>query len=221
MQDQKSDSFKVLQEWFQINRIERTRKALERNGFRTLFVTDAKSAIKAIMDMIPAGATVGIGGSVTLHQIGFFEEIKSHRRELINPFGKDITLEQRDQLSRKIFSCDYFVCGTNAVTEEGHLFNIDNTGNRVAAMVFGPKKTIIVCGVNKIAKDMEEARKRVWGKAAPMNAKRLGRKTPCADTGVCTDCNSSDRICNISVELLKKPARSDILVLLVGEPLGL
>jgi hypothetical protein len=112
-----------------------------------------------------------------------------------------------------IFSCDYFLCSTNAITEEGHLYNVDATGNRVGAMFFGPGKTIIVCGINKIVRDMEEA-------AAPMNAKRLGRKTPCAQTGVCSDCNSPERICNIAVEILKKPSRTDVLVLLVGEPLG-
>lgn len=87
-------------------------------------------------------------------------------------------------------------------------------------MFFGPKKTIVVCGINKIVKDMEEARKRVWNLAAPMNAKRLARKTPCAETGACSDCNSPERICNISVEIVKKPSRSDMLILLVGEPLG-
>ncbi len=207
--------------WFQGKQVDRTRKALEGNGFESQFVPDGQSAVTAVMDMIPDGATVGIGGSTTLNQIGFFEAAKVRGMKLLNPFAQGITPEERNAVTRKIFSCDYFLCSTNAITEEGQLYNVDATGNRVAAMFFGPKKTIVVCGINKIVKDMDEARKRVWNLAAPMNAKRLGRKTPCTQTGVCSDCNSPERICNISVEIMKKPTRSDILVLLVGELLGL
>ena len=221
MEAQKDDPMRSLSQWFQTKQVERTRKALEGNGFESLFVPDAKSAVKAILDMIPDGATVGIGGSVTLTQIGFFKAVKGRGVDLINPFAKGVSLEERGELNRRIFSCDYFLCSTNAITEEGQLYNVDATGNRVAAMFFGPKKSIVVCGINKIVKDMEEARRRVWNFAAPTNANRLGRKTPCTKTGVCADCNSPERICNISVELLKKPTRSDILILIIGEPLGL
>jgi len=207
--------------WFQGKQVDRTRKALESNGFESQFVRDGQSAVTAITDMIPDGATVGIGGSTTLNQIGFFEAAKVRGMKLLNPFAQGITPEERNAVTRKIFSCDYFLCSTNAITEEGQLYNVDATGNRVAAMFFGPKKTVVVCGINKIVKDLEQARKRVWNLAAPMNAKRLGRKTPCTQTGVCSDCNSPERISNISVEIVKKPTRSDILVLLVGELLGL
>jgi hypothetical protein len=103
-------------------------KALERNRFESLFVPDAKSAAKAISDMIPDGANVGIGGYMTLNQIGFFEEIKGRHLNLINPFSKDVTPEERGDLTRKIFSCDDFLCSTNAITEEGQLYNVDATG---------------------------------------------------------------------------------------------
>jgi len=221
MKGQKDDPVKSAHQFFQTKQVERTRKALERNGFDSLFVPDAKSAMKAVLDIIPDGATVGIGGSATLTQIGFFEGIKGRHVNLINPFSKGITPEEAYELRRKIYLCDYFLCSTNAITEEGQLYNVDATGNRVGAMFFGPRKTIVVCGINKIVKDMEEARQRVWNMAAPTNAKRLGRKTPCTETGVCSDCNSPERICNISVEMVKKPIRTDISVLLVGEPLGI
>ena len=221
MKDQKEDTVGLAHQFFQTKQMERTAKALEKNGFESLFVPDAKAALQAILDMIPDGASVGIGGSMTLTQIGFFQGIKDREMNLINPLAKGVTPEERDQLTRKIFSCDYFLCSTNAITEEGQLYNVDATGNRVAAMFFGPKKTIVVCGVNKITKDMDEARRRVWNVAAPMNAKRLDRKTPCAETGVCSDCTSPERICNIGVEIVKKPTRSTILVILIGEPLGL
>jgi L-lactate utilization protein LutB len=220
MGGKKDDPMKSVH-WFQGKQVDRTRKALESNGFESQFVPDGQSAVTAVMDMIPGGATVGIGGSTTLNQIGFFEAAKARGMKLLNPFAQGITPEERNAVTRKIFSCDYFLCSTNAITEEGQLYNVDATGNRVAAMFFGPKKTVVVCGINKIVKDMNEARKRVWNLAAPMNAKRLGRKTPCTQTGVCSDCNSPERICNISVEIVKKPTRSDILVLLIGELLGL
>lgn len=215
------DLAKSLGEWFEGSRVELTVKALEKNGFKAAFVADANAAVKAISDMIPDGVTVGVGGSMTMHQIGFFDALKARNIELINPFAEGVSPEQRGELLRKTLTCDRYVTGTNAVTEEGQLFNIDGTGNRVAAMIYGPKKTIVVCGVNKIVSDMEEARKRVWDKAAPMNAKRLDKKTPCAKTGLCADCSSPDRICNACVELVKKPTMSDIHVVIVGEHLGL
>jgi L-lactate utilization protein LutB len=216
-----ADLARSLGSWFESSQVERVIKALGKNGFKAQFATDGGSAVKAIGEMISDGATVGVGGSVTLHQIGFFDAMKHRNIELINPFAEGVAPEQRGELLRRTLTCDCYLCGTNAVTEEGHLFNIDGTGNRVAAMIFGPKKTIIVCGVNKITRDMTEARKRVWQKAAPMNAKRLDKKTPCAKTGFCSDCSSPDRICNASVELVKKPPQSDIHVVIVGEHLGL
>jgi len=220
MKGQKDDPTRPAYEWFQTKQVERTRESLERNGFETLFVPDGPAALKAILDMIPEGSSVGIAGSMTLSQIGFVDAVKGRKVNLVNPLAPGVTPEERAELTRKIFSCEYFLCSTNAITEEGQLYNVDATGNRVAAMFFGPRKAIVVCGTNKIVKDMEEAYERVWNLAAPMNAKRLGRKTPCVETGACSDCNSPDRICNIAVEIVKKPARSDVLVLLVGESLG-
>jgi len=211
---------KNLHGWFHNAMVERTVKALKKNGFDASFEADAKSATKKMLAMIPDGSTVGIGGSITLDQIGFLQEIKKHHVQVVNPKAPGME-DQHFELSRQLFSCDYFISGTNAVTEEGHLYNVDATGNRVGPMFFGPGKTIIVCGVNKIVKDMAEARNRVWNRAAPMNAKRKGKKTPCTETGFCSDCNSPQRICNISVELVKKPRKSDIHVIFVGETLGL
>ena len=122
---------------------------------------------------------------------------------------------------QKSFGADIFLTGTNAITEDGKLYNVDATGNRVGAMFIGPKKVIVVSGVNKIVGDMDAAEKRVKWWVAPQNAKRLNRKTPCVETGVCGDCSSPDRICNIYVTLGKKPARTDVVVILVGQELGI
>lgn len=210
-----------LERWFREKQAERTINALKKNNFEALYVSDSKAALEEVMKRIPDGATVGAGGSVTLTQIGLLDALKNRKIQLILPLLQARTDEERLELIRKSFSADVFLSSTNAVTEDGRLYNVDATGNRVGAMFIGPKKTIIVCGVNKMVKDLEAAEKRVREWAAPQNAKRLGRKTPCVETGVCSDCNSPDRICNIYVSLAKKPARTEVVVILVGENLGL
>jgi len=158
---------------------------------------------------------------VSLAQIGILEALGKRNVHLIWPAQQAKNMEERQELIRKSFSSDIFLSSTNAVTEDGKLFNVDASGNRVGAMFIGPKKTIIVAGVNKIVKDVEAAERRVREWAAPQNAKRLNRKTPCVETGVCADCSSPDRICNIYVTLAKRPSRSDIVIILVGEKLGI
>jgi L-lactate utilization protein LutB len=210
-----------LERWFREKQVERTINALKKNRFEALFVPDAKTAFEEVMKRIPDGVTVGIGGSVTLAQIGLTEALGKRKIQFIWPQQQAKNDEERLNLFRKSFTSDVFLTSTNAVTESGKLFNVDATGNRVGAMFIGPKKTIVVCGVNKIVKDLDAAEKRVREWAAPQNAKRLNRKTPCVETGVCEDCSSPDRICNIYVTLAKKPARNDVVVILVGEYLGI
>ncbi|HME42974.1 MAG TPA: lactate utilization protein [Syntrophorhabdales bacterium] len=210
-----------FQTWYQELQVERTMKALRKNNFDAQFVAKATDASGAIFKMIPDGAIVGVGGSVTLSQIGFFEEAAKHAITLLNPSMQQLSMDEFLQKRREILHADIFLCSSNAVTEDGKLYNIDGTGNRVAGMTFGPKKVILVCGVNKIVRNIEEAQKKVQEWTAPMNAKRLALKTPCAETGVCSDCASPQRICNVYVVTAKKPSRTDVTVLIVGEPLGL
>jgi hypothetical protein len=210
-----------LERWFREKQVERTIQALKKNNFEALYVSDSKAALEEVMKRIPDGASVGIGGSVTLAQIGLLDALKNRKIQLIWPFQQARSDEERLELIRKSFSADVFLSSTNAVTEDGKLFNVDASGNRVGAMFIGPQKTIIICGVNKIVKDLEAAETRVREWAAPQNAKRLKRKTPCVETGVCSDCSSPDRICNIYVTLAKKPARTEVIVILVGENLGI
>lgn len=209
------------EQWFQEKRVERTIHALKRNNFEAVFVPDSKSAFEEVMKRIPDEATVGIGGSVTLTQLGLQKALEKRGTHLIWPFQQAKNEEERLRLIQKSFSADFFLSSTNAITEDGKLFNVDASGNRVGAMFIGPKRTIIVAGVNKIVKDLEAAEKRVKEWVAPQNIKRLNRKTPCAETGVCANCSSPDRICNIYVALAKKPARTDVTILLVGEKLGI
>ncbi len=210
-----------IHQWFQDLQVERTIKALKRNNFDAKYFAKTSEALEEIWKMIPESGTVGFGGSLTLTQMGFFEQAEKRSLKLLNPFAKGLTPEQGDKIRREIFAADVFLSSSNAITEEGELYNIDATGNRVAPMIFGPKKVILVCGTNKIVKDIGEAERRVQEWTAPMNVKRLGYKNPCAQTGECSDCGSAERICNVYTILAKKPRRTDITILLIGEALGL
>jgi len=208
-------------QWYQELQAERAIKALKKNNFDARYFTKAAEALEEVWKMIPEGATVGYGGSFTLTQLGFIAEAQKRPIKFLNPFAKGLTVEEGDRIRREIFFADFFLASSNAVTEDGKLFNIDATGNRVAPMIFGPKKVILLCGVNKIVKDIAEAQKKVKEYTAPLNVKRLGYKNPCFQTGECADCSSTDRICNAYVILAKKPRRTDISVFLIGEFLGL
>ena len=207
-------------QWFSDLQVTRTISALQRNNFDARWAPDVKTLLEAIFKIIPDGALVGTAGSMTLDQIGFFEKAGEHNIRIINPSLQKSSMEEFTEQRRQVLLADVFLSSANAITEDGIIFNIDGTGNRVASMTFGHKKVIVVCGINKIVKDIDTAHKKVREYTAPMNAKRIGLKTPCAITGVCADCDSPQRICNVFVTMAKKPTRTDMTVFLVGERLG-
>lgn len=133
----------------------------------------------------------------------------------------ELSMEERIEVMRRQLTCDLFLAGANAVTLDGKIVNIDATGNRVGAMTFGPKKVVIVAGVNKLADDVDSGIARVRRWASPANARRLSMKTPCAETGECADCKSPMRICRVVHVMEKKPRLTDVTVILVAEALGL
>ncbi len=208
-------------DWFQEKQVARTIEALKKNRIPAVFYANKEQAKESILGMIPQGSSVGIGGSVTLNGLGLMDELKERGYDVLNPFERGISLEEADIVRRKALVSDVFLVSTNAITEEGELFNIDATGNRVGAMFFGPTKVIVVAGTNKIVKNLDEAMVMVKEKTAPINAKRLKRKTPCVNTGQCEDCESPERICNIRVVICKKPRLTDLQIVLVGENLGI
>ncbi len=218
-----------LQEWYISKQVERTLSSLQKNGFEAKYVASGKEVTQEILGQIPQGSKVGVGGSMTLEEIGLIEALD--RREDITFLNPLKVMETETDMAaavakmipimRDAYTSDLFLSGTNAVTEQGQLFNIDGNGNRVGAMFFGPKQVIIVAGVNKIVKNLDEATQRVRQYAGPADAKRIAAPTPCAETGVCVDCNSPGRICNIFVTLHKRPMSTPISVFLVGEERGL
>ncbi|MBI2875620.1 MAG: lactate utilization protein [Candidatus Tectomicrobia bacterium] len=218
-----------LRDWYIGERTKRTLASLQKNGFEAKYFATGKEANEEILKQIPHGARVGMGGSMTLEQIGTVQALE--RREditFLNPLKVFETetdlaaaMAKMIPIMREIYTSDLFLTGTNAISEKGQLFNIDGNGNRVGAMFFGPKRVIVVAGVNKIVEDLDEAVRRVRRYAAPLDAKRIGAPTPCAETGICVDCNSPARICNIFVTLHKRPMSTPISIFLVGEELGL
>jgi L-lactate utilization protein LutB len=210
-------------DWFDGVKVKSTLEALRRNGFKAHYYPTTGEALHMILEMVPSEAVVGIGGSVTLREIGLLEALKGKGIVLADHWQagrQGASREEIMRIRRLHLNSDVFITSTNAVTETGELINIDGTGQRVAAMIFGPNKVLVVLGVNKITKSLEEGLWRASNVASPMNAKRLKRKTPCTVTGNCEDCESEDRICNITTILHRRPSATDIVVILIGERLG-
>lgn len=206
--------------------IERALKNLRANNFAVQFAKSSEIAREAILNMISKDAVVGVGDSATIRQIGILKELGERGTRIMNPFSRKLTTdpskrETRYKISREIFKCDVLITGTNAITTDGKLVNIDAVGNRVAAMIFGPKKVIIVVGRNKIVKDAKEALHRIKNIIAPYHAKTKDFATPCVQTGKCSNCSSNHRICNVTAIMEKRPWRTDITIILIDEDLGL
>ncbi len=206
--------------WHQETLAEKTIAALTKKHFRAVYVADKATALDTILAETAADATVGMGGSWTTSELKLQEALEKRGNKVLNHNVPGLTPAEAAAIRHQQLACDVFVTSTNALTLDGQLVNVDGSGNRVAAMIFGPKKTIIVAGVNKLCPTVEDAITRIETCAAPVNAKRLNRKTPCTHTGLCQDCDSPERICSVTTIMHKKPHAADMLVIIVGESLG-
>jgi len=177
---------------------------LTQNGFEVLLVLNAAEARQAALDMIPAGVEVGLGGSLTIRALKLDEALRERGHEVHDHWLPGRSPEDHRRVLRKQISSPVFLTSVNAVTLDGKLVNIDNTGNRVAAMIFGPEHVIAVVGRNKIVTDVHEAVFRSKNYVAPVNTKRRDDKTPCAADGKCHDCDSPARLCRVTAILEKK-----------------
>jgi len=224
-------------EWLSETRAQIVVKNLKKKHINALYVPTRTEALPAILGMVPDGATVVRGDSITLEQIGVISAlIKRGQNRIVDPFEKDTNgrflhkPEKAINMYRKAFTADVFLAGTNAVTIDGKLVNTDGMGNRVAPMIFGPKKVILTAGVNKIVNDVDDARKRIRDICAPLDVKRYILKhgqteygvLPCAKTGVCTDCKNDLRFCcyTVIIEAAAITEHGRINVVLIGEELG-
>lgn len=194
-------------------------EVLNSKEFDAHYAENLEAAKQIVLDMIPQGVTIGLGGSVTLKEMGLPDIFRQGSYKLIDRYNQP-NWDAELQAYRDAQHSDYFVCGTNAITRNGELVNVDCSGNRVSAMIFGPGRVIIVAGVNKVVDNLEDAMKRLK-KIAPLNCKRLGHKTPCAITGKCEDCRIQARMCNYTTIIhhgMKFPGR--ISIVLIAEEFG-
>jgi L-lactate utilization protein LutB len=207
--------------WFNDHLIQRTVKALESNGFKTVIVSDKNEALKEVLQLIPEKAIVGIGGSVTVREVGLISELSKRGNDVLENWSKKITPEEDMAIRKGHLTCDVFITSSNAITEDGKLVNIDGMGNRVASMIFGPKKVIVIVGINKIVKEVHAGIERIRNTATPMNVKRMGGTTPCV-TDVCDleKCQPPNRHCHVITIIEKIPIKTDITIILVKEELG-
>lgn len=206
--------------WWNEQVLEQTVKALTKHGMEAAWVSSSQEARDRVLEMIPEGASVGVGGSITIRQIGLLSALQETRHTVYQHWQPNLTKEGRLQILQSAREADVYLASTNAVTLDGQLVNIDMTGNRVSSMIFGPKKVILVAGVNKIVRDFTEGIWRTKNVVTPPNARRLGLKTPCAQLGYCTDCDSPERLCRAITIIERRPSMTDLTVLLVNEDLG-
>lgn len=206
--------------------IEATIKALKHNHFDVYFAENAAHAREIFFrDIFPAQQieSVSWGDSETLKATGILDALKQDPHiSMIRTFGAELSRAQKIYWRRQALHTDLFLTGSNALTQNGHLVNLDMVGNRVGGIVFGPKQVVLFIGINKITENLEAAMHRIQTIAAPRNAmKHEGFRTPCHKTGICTDCNSPDRICNVWSITEKSYPAGRIKVVLINQELGL
>lgn len=203
-------------------RMERCAEALRNNNIYCECAENCEEALDIIAGILKTGDTVSVGGSVTLFEAGIITLLRSGLYNFLDRYSNELTLEEKERIYKDSFTVDHYFMSANAITEKGELYNVDGTGNRVAALIYGPKSVIVVAGYNKIVRDLDEAKKRICETAGPANAVRLSRNTPCTQIGKCVNCQSDDRICSYAVTVSRqmKANKDRIKVILVGEELG-
>jgi hypothetical protein len=196
-------------------------KRLEKRRMEGSYAPTGAQAKEDVLAMIPHGATVFRCGSMTATGMGLWEDIANLPEvKLIDPYQPELKPEEGLELRRQGLTADVMVASSNAITLDGKLVNLDGMGNRVAAITFGPKKVILLVGMNKVASDLESAMARVKHRAAPINNIRYGLKNPCVETGLCSDCKTPQRICNMWGIIEGHMIQNRIHVKLIGEDLG-
>ena len=209
-----------VKKWHTDKIIDRAVKSLKARQFDVLSFKKREDLVRAILQQVMPGMTVGVGGSVGLRELGLPDLLKAKGVLLLDTWQEGLTSQEVLDLRLRHLTCDLFLSGINALTEKGEIVNMDGIGNRIGAITFGPGKVILVAGVNKIVPDIESALQRIKRVAAPMNARRMGLPLPCAETGYCHDCQSDMRICRVLSIMERRPSTTDITVYLVAEELG-
>ena len=196
-------------------------EALKKRHFEAYYVSNGDEVAAKVLELIPAGASVSWGGTMTVDTLGIKKLLADKGYQIIDRATAK-SPEEGEELMHKALNCGTFLMSSNAITEDGELYNIDGKGNRVAALIYGPKNVLIIAGMNKVVKDMDAAYSRVRNYAAPVNNQRFpNSKAPCSLTGECANCLSPDSICWQFVETRMCKPEGRIKVILVGEDLGI
>lgn len=210
------------------DRIQKVLSNLEKNNMQAIYVDKISDVVPKIKELISPGDTVALGGSMTLFESGVVDLLRSGNYNFLDRYAEGLSPEDIRSLFLKSFDADAYFLSANAITENGELYNVDGNSNRVAALVFGPKSVIVVAGINKIVKDVNEAMTRVKTITAPKNSARLNCDTYCKTAGKCvmadkadvSGCASEGRICCNYVVSSHQRTKNRIKVILVGEELG-
>ena len=194
-------------------------QGLESRNMEGYFAESKEEALKIALELIPEGSSVGWGGSVSMQEIGLKDKVCEGNYKVYN---RDVfaNLDEKRATELAIMDSDYFICSSNAITEDGVLVNVDGMCNRVAAIAWGPRNVVMIVGMNKVVKTVEDAVSRVRNEAAPINAQRFNLDTPCCKTGACFDCKSPATICCQFLTTRFSRIRGRIKVILVNDDLG-
>lgn len=221
---ERANAFKAMsqtQASWNRQRLETAVKALRKHGFNAFWVETGAEARDRALEMIPVNAHVGLGGSMSMRQLGLVDALRARGNKVSDHWQPGLSREQEMAIRHDHLSCDVYLASSNAVTMEGELINIDGAGNRVAALAFGPPRVVIIAGVNKLVVNIMDGLSRAKNVAAALRARSLSREVPCAYTGQCNDCDSPGRICRITTITERCPSHTpDYTVILVNEPLG-
>ncbi len=191
-------------------------KGLESRNMTGYYASDKEDALKKVLELIPEGSSVTMGGSMSANEIGLVEAVKCDKYKFIDRN----TAADKHAAELESYNADFYLASANAITEDGILVNIDGNANRVSAIAYGPKKVIFIVGMNKVCDDIDGAIKRARNVAAPINAQRFGLSTPCSETGSCFNCKSPDTICCQFLITRYSKHEGRIHVVLVNDNLG-
>ena len=194
-------------------------KNLARRNIEAVYCPTAQEAVEKVLEMIPQGSSITWGGSMSIRDIGIPAALADAGKYEVYDRDKAPDRAAATEIYLKAFTCDYYLSSANAITEDGVIVNIDGTGNRVAAITFGPRNVIFIIGMNKLTQDTDSALARARSLAAPVNTARFDIQTPCKLDGVCHNCLSDDSICNY-IHFLRHSPKGKHKVILVGESIG-
>jgi hypothetical protein len=220
MKTSQAPGFDATRDWYHECVLVHVMKSLHKRNFEAYYFPTIDAVNKNLLKTIPRSATIGIGGSVTIRELGIIAKLEKRGNTIFHHWTKGLTEATDREMRLQESRADYYLSSANAITLDGDIINIDGIGNRVAAMIYGPRQVIIVVGYNKIVRSIDDGIRRSKDSAAVMNAQRVGAKTPCATTGICIDCHAKHRICRVTSIMHYRPWQTNITVMFVNTELG-